>query len=142
MPRAYTRDEILAAVDALVPAFEIVSPRYDRIPFDAPFEAIADCGVNGAMVLGRAVTEGWRTADFADHPVTLTVDGGKVAEGTGALVLGHPCNVLEWSVNALRTRGIGIAAGHLISTGTTTGVVTLKAGQTATADFGRFGRSS
>lgn len=135
------REAILAAIDALLPAFEIVSPRYDRIPFDSPYEAIADCGLNGAMVLGTPVPANrWRSIDLAAYSVRLLVNGVTTGEGTGADVLGHPYNVLEWSVHALHARGITIEAGQIISTGTMTGVVPLTPGQTAVGDFGHLGR--
>lgn len=137
----YSRDEILAAIDALVPAMEIVGPRFNDLLFGRCPTAIADCAVNAGFVLGAPVPE-WRDADLVSHRVRLDVDGKTVAEGTGAAVLGDPLIVLDWAVNHLRNRGIGIEAGQIISTGTTTGIVHLERGQTAIADFGRFGTVS
>lgn len=137
----YTRHEILDAVDALVPAIEIVGPRFDDLLFGRAPTAIADCAVNAGFVLGTPVTQ-WRDLDVVTHHVTLRVDGKIVAEGTGAAVLGSPLVVLDWAVEHLRRRGITIEAGQLISTGTTTGIVHLEPGQTAAADFGALGEVS
>lgn len=139
-PRAepYQRDEVLAAVDALVPAIEIVSPRFEDLLFGRVATAIADCALNAAFVFGRPVS-GWSPGTLPDHPVCLTVDGRVVARGTGANVLGDPITALVWTVETLRRRGIALAAGQIISTGTTTGIVHLEPGQVAIADFGSFG---
>lgn len=139
-PRAarYERTEIIEAIDALVPAIEIVSTRFSSLLFDRVTTAVADCALNAGFVLGAPVAE-WRHLELATHPVRLVVDGHEVAAGTGANVLGHPFNVLDWAVNHLSARGIAVAPGELISTGTTTGIVVLEPGQTAQADFGALG---
>lgn len=139
-PRAtpYTREEVLAAVDALVPAIEIVNPRFETLPFGRGTTAIADCAVNGGLVTGEPVGD-FRDLDLAAHAVRLEVDGEVKAEGTGALVLGDPVTSLLWTINHLSARGITLAPGELISTGTTTGIVYVAPGATAVADFGTLG---
>jgi 2-keto-4-pentenoate hydratase len=134
----YARNDILAAVDAIVPAIELVGPRFKDLLFGRAPTAVADCAVNAGFVLGTPETD-WRGLDLVRHAVRLTVDGKLTAKGTGALVLGDPLNVLDWAVEHLRTRGIAIEAGQLVSTGTTTGVVFLEPGERAIADFGSLG---
>lgn len=134
----YPRAAILDAIDALVPAIEIVGPRFNDLLFGRCPTAIADCAVNAGFVLSAPVAD-WRRIDLVTHRVRLAVDGKTVAEGTGAAVLGDPLTVLDWAVDHLHRRGIDIEAGQLISTGTTTGIVHLDAGQTAIADFGPLG---
>lgn len=138
-PGGYKREEIVAAIDALVPAFELLNPRFVRPPFDNAPAAVADCVLNGAMVLGVAVTD-WRRHDLPSHPVTLSVDGAKKAAGRGGDVLGDPLAVLEWAVGALGRLGIDLHQGEVLSTGTCTGVVQLAAGEIAVGDFGPLGR--
>lgn len=135
----YTRQEILASIDAVVPAIEIVGPRFGDLLFGRAPTAIADCAVNAGFVVGTPVIQ-WREIDLITHPVRLHVDGRLAAEGTGAAVLGDPLVVLDWAVDHLCRRGIAIEAGQLISTGTTTGIVHLEPGQTAVADFGVLGQ--
>jgi 2-keto-4-pentenoate hydratase len=136
----YARAEILAAAEAVIPAFELISPRFAGLPTQSVASAIADCGVNAGEVLGRPVpVADWAALGLPRQPVTLAVNGRVVAEGTGALVLGDPLNVLEWLAGELARQGIGISAGQLVSTGTCTGLVTLKAGETAVASFGDLG---
>jgi 2-keto-4-pentenoate hydratase len=139
--RPYEPHEAAERVSAPIPAIEIVSPRLDHpIRHGAP-SAVADCGVNGALVLGAARLD-WQTLDLATHEVRLEVDGEPKARGTGALVLGHPLNVLAWFVNRYTARGRTLPAGQIVSTGTTTGLVLLEPGQTAVGDFGVLGQVS
>ena len=137
----YGIDEVAERVSAPIPAIEIVSPRLDHpIKHGAP-TAIADCGVNGGLVLGAATLE-WQAIDLATHAVRLVIDGEQKAAGTGALVLGHPLNVLAWFVNRYTSGGRTLPAGQIVSTGTTTGLVILEPGRTAVADFGTLGQIS
>lgn len=134
----YTRDEIVDAIDAIIPAFEIVAPRFAQVPFDDVGSVVADCMLNGAMVLGTPITD-WRGIDVPGHKVRLTIDGAVKGEGTGSDALGDPRNVLDWVVDKLNVAGIGLKKGQILSTGTCTGMVPLKAGETAVADFGPLG---
>lgn len=134
----YGREVILDAVEAVIPAFELVSPRFDTLLQDRVALAAADCGINGGFVLGEDYAD-WRKLDLATHPVRLTVDGEMKGEGTGSNVLGHPFNVLDWLVNALSSRDIDLNAGEIVSTGTCTGIVYLEQGQKAVADYGVLG---
>jgi 2-keto-4-pentenoate hydratase len=136
--KPYQLEEAAERVSAPIPAIEIVSPRLDHpVRHGAP-SAIADCGVNGGLVLGAATLD-WQALDLATHAVRLAVDGEQKAAGTGALVLGHPLNVLAWFVNRYTASGRTLPAGQIVSTGTTTGLVILEPGQTAVADFGSLG---
>jgi 2-keto-4-pentenoate hydratase len=135
----YTREEIIAAIDALIPAFEIVGTRYVQVPYGDAGSVVADCMLNAAMVLGTPVTD-WRGLDIPRHPVRLTIDGVVKGEGTGSDALGDPRNVLDWVAENLRAGGIGLTKGQILSTGTCTGVVPFERGQMAVADFGTLGR--
>lgn len=138
-PAPYTRDEVLAAVDALIPAIEIVGPRFTDLLFGRMPTAVADNTLNAAFVFGSPVTT-WRAAELPAHKVRLSVNDQPAAEGVGADVLGDPVTSLVWTVNHLASRGIALEPGQIISTGTMTGIVILKAGDTATADFGPLGQ--
>lgn len=133
-----SREATLALFDAVIPAFELVGTRFDSLLFHDVATAIADCSLNAAFVMGAPVTD-WRRFEYSTHAVTLRVDGKVRVEGRGANVLGDPLNVLEWAVNHLSGRGISLARGEIISTGTTTGLVFLEPGEVATADFGSIG---
>jgi 2-keto-4-pentenoate hydratase len=139
--KPYRPEEAAERASAPIPAIEIVNARLDHpIRHGAP-AAIADCGVNGGLVLGAAILD-WQALDLAAHEVRLEVDGEPKAAGTGALVLGHPLNVLAWFVNSYTASGRTLPAGQIVTTGTTTGLVILEPGQTAVGEFGVLGQVS
>jgi 2-keto-4-pentenoate hydratase len=140
-PRAggYSETEVLDAVDAMMPAIEIISPRFESIPFGTPGQALADCGVNGGIVLGSPITD-WRGIDYPAHKTSLVVDGKTVVEGTGSLVLGHPFKSLVWLANNVGRLGHTMAKGQVLTTGSMTGIYHVPQGAETVGDFGRFGR--
>ena len=69
----------------------------------------------------------------------FSLNGRKVAEGSGAAVLGHPLEALAWLANDLSGHGIGLKAGQIVTTGTCCGFHPLKAGDEALADYGELG---
>jgi 2-keto-4-pentenoate hydratase len=130
---------VLDAVDAVIPAIEIVSPRLDRLAADSPFELVADFGANGGVVLGKPLAD-FHSLDFATLSATMHIADVPKQQGIGALALGNPLNVLEWLANTLRSSGGGILAGQFVMTGTLTGLHAPAPGETAIADFGELGQ--
>jgi 2-keto-4-pentenoate hydratase len=137
--KRYAREEVLAAIDALIPSIEIISPRFKRLIVDQAPQQIADFFGNGGAVFGTPCKD-WRDIDLALHAVSLSIDGVKRQDGTGALVLGNPLNVVEWLVNALGAHGQTIEKGQFVMTGTMTGLHAPKPGEAAVADFGDLGK--
>jgi 2-keto-4-pentenoate hydratase len=135
----YSEAEVLDAVEAMVPAIEIITPRFESIPFGSAGEALADCGLNGGIVLGTPIAD-WRGIDFPAHATSLVVDGKTVVEGTGALVLGNPLKSLVWLVNGAGRLGHALARGQVLTTGSMTGIYHVELGSLAVGDFGRFGK--
>jgi 2-keto-4-pentenoate hydratase len=70
----------------------------------------------------------------------MIIGGVTRQEGTGALTLGHPLNVLDWLIVALSARGQDIRKGDLVMTGTMTGLHAPEPGEPAVADFGALGK--
>lgn len=129
----YTAAEMADAVEAVVPAIEIVSSGYADWTKVGPAALVADNGSSYGWVHGAATTD-WRVEELTGQTVRLSSNGRTVAEGSGANVEGGPLGVLAW----LASR-VALKAGEVVSTGTTTDVLIAKAGETVTADFGRFG---
>jgi 2-keto-4-pentenoate hydratase len=136
--RPYGKEEVVGAVQALIPAIELIDTRYDSLTDHGGMALIADCGANGGLVLGEELTD-WQRIDLPEHPVTLDVDGERKAEGAGSMVLGSPLEALFWLVTQRVARGAGLRAGEVVTTGTCTGLTLLVPGETAVADFGELG---
>jgi 2-keto-4-pentenoate hydratase len=140
--KAYTVEEVTEAVTSLHPGIELAECRFvhdDRFP---PLPAIlADGAGSGTVCYGPAIAD-WKKRDIAGQEVTLSCNGVVRRKGTAAAALDHPMVPLTWLANELSRTGIGMKAGQMISTGTLTGMLRPKAGETYVADFGPFGQVS
>ena len=141
-PRAepYRDDDVAAAVGFIAPAFEVVAARFEGGLKGNGLLAIADFGGNGMVVQGKPVHE-WRRFDLASHEVRLSINGENTATGHGsALIYGDPIAMVTWLVNQPQLASCGLRAGDIVMTGTCTGLLPLKAGDRAVADFGALGK--
>jgi len=120
----YSREEVGAAVAAVMPAFELVDDRHaDYAQLAAQlFSLIADNVWNAGIVLGVPVTD-WRNLDLAAAHGTMRINDAVVGEGHGRDVMGHPLEALTWLVNMLAKRGKSLPQGTVITTGS---VITTK----------------
>jgi 2-keto-4-pentenoate hydratase len=140
-PRAtpYSVQEVLTAVDALHPAIEVPDSRYQDFSRVGAAQLIADDACANLFVLGPETRADWRSTDLSRHPVRGTVTGKPQRDGSGANVLGDPRAALTWLANELRTLGITLAAGQMVTTGTCMAPLPVEAGDLAVADFGPLG---
>lgn len=136
--KPYTRAEVLAAVDDLHPAIEIVDSRYtDWLKITLP-ELVADMGANGALVVG-VPAKGWRRKDLAKIAVTMKAGGKLVGKGRGADAFGHPLDALAWLANNPPAPE-GLKAGEVVTTGTCTGLHRAGPKDKAVASFDGIGK--
>jgi 2-keto-4-pentenoate hydratase len=138
--KPYTLEEVTEAVASLHPGLELAECRFahdDRFP---PLPAILADGAGGSTLCYGAAIDGWRERDVAGQEVVLLCNGVARRKGTAAAALDHPIVPLAWLANELSRTGIGLKAGQMISTGTLTGMLRPKAGETYVADFGLFGQ--
>jgi 2-keto-4-pentenoate hydratase len=115
-PRAqpYTRGEIEAAIEAVVPAIEIAD---SRCPADAPnLLKLADFMGNGAFISGAPVRD-WRKLDLENLTVTLTHDGSVTERGNSSRILGNPLLAVIALANAQPLPAGGLKRGQIVTTG-------------------------
>lgn len=141
LPRSqpYELAEVLAAIDTLHPAIEIPDSRYENFCIVGSPQLIADNACAHHFVLGAPTTADWRAFDLKSHAVRLLLNGTQVREGVGANVLGDPRLAMTWIANELRSHGIGLLAGQVVTTGTSVVPVPIELGSRVLADFGCFG---
>ena len=140
-PRAkpYSQDEVTEAVASLHPGLELAECRFVHDAAFPPLPAIlADGAGCGTIIYGPAIAD-WKTRDIAGQEVTLTSNGRLRRKGTPADALDHPMAPVTWLANELSRTGVGMKAGQMVSTGTLTGMLAPKPGETYVADFGPFG---
>ena len=114
----WTRETILPYVECAYPALEIADDRNANYADLASsiLTLAADNAWNQGLVLGAAVTSFTPQSLVAARGVAF-IDGVEAGQGTGADVLGHPLDALAWLANHLQHRGLKLAAGHLVTTG-------------------------
>jgi len=110
------REALADAVEAVLPAIEVVDDRYaDFAALGAP-TLLADDFFQAGCVLGAPVAD-WRGLDLAALSGRMLVDGAEVGRGHGRDVLGHPLNALAWLAGTLARRGRGLEAGEFVLLG-------------------------
>jgi 2-keto-4-pentenoate hydratase len=70
------------------------------------------------------------------------LNGQVAATNTAAEVLGNPLNSLAWLANHLGDRGLGLAAGDVVMSGSISTLLRPKAGDIVSARFTRLGAVS
>jgi len=143
---AYSVQEVLDAVGALLPAIEVPDSRFTDFARAGEAQLIADDACAHRFVLGAPAAPGWRSIDLRTHRVTgvtLHADGRRTArEGNGTAVLDDPRVALAWLVNELSSLGVSLKAGQFVSTGTCMVPIDIRPGDRVVADFGVLGQVS
>jgi 2-keto-4-pentenoate hydratase len=129
--------DVLAATAYAVPAIEIIDSRIAEWRIGL-VDTIADNASSGGLVLGGTLTP-VAGLDLSLVGCVLRHNGRIAHTGAGAAVLGSPLQAAAWLANTLGARGVELAAGHVILTGSVTAAVPVTAGDSLTATFDRLG---
>jgi 2-oxo-3-hexenedioate decarboxylase len=124
---------VMAAVDFVLPAVEVIDSRYRDFKFDLK-SVIADNTSSARFVIGgrpRDLDE----LDLRTLGVVLEINGEIKTMAAGAAVMGHPLAAVAMLANHLGARGQEIPAGTFIMTGGVTEAVGVKAGDSVNVRF-------
>lgn len=129
-------EKVLEAIEWLAPSFEIVDCHFDDWKF-GPADSAADFSLHWRLIIGtpqpvRAGDLRELARQLHDCRVTLSRDGKVVEQGVGANALGHPATALAHlaEVLARQAQFEPLAPGEIITTGTLTAAMPIKAGET------------
>lgn len=138
--------DVLNATDYVVPALELIAARSFRIDPNTGYkrnvrDTISDNAANGGIIMGgRAMKP---TAIDLRWVGALLYKNGVIEEsGVAAAVLNHPANGIAWLANKYANFGLSLKAGEVILSGSFTGAVKVKKGDTIHADFKDMGSIS
>ena len=141
-----TREDVLAAAEAVVPSLEILDTRIlrrdpgtgqARITTDT----VADNAANAGIVLGGARNRP-DAQDLRWTSAILRKNGEVVATGLGAAVLDDPVTGIVWLARRMEQYGQRIEAGQVILSGSFIAPIECPPGTQIAADFGAFGSVS
>jgi 2-keto-4-pentenoate hydratase len=129
--------DVLMATKYVVPTLEIIDSRIADWKIGL-VDTIADNGSSAMVVVGDQMTaiDG---IDLRSLGMIFSKNGEMLATGSGAAALGHPAHAVAWLANKLHEFGITLKAGELILPGALSAAITVKAGDTVTAQFGPIG---
>ena len=134
---AATASVVLAATEAVCPAFEVIDSRFRDYGFRLP-DVVADNTSSGRFVLGGMLTPP-AGIDLRLVGCVFEHNGALVATAAGAASLGHPAASVAALVRRLAERGEGLRAGDVILSGGLTAAVPARAGDVFAVTFDRLG---
>ena len=131
---------VMAAVDFVLPAVEVIDSRYRDFKFDLK-SVIADNTSSSRFVVGgrpRDLDE----LDLRTLGVVLEINGEVRTMAAGAAVLGHPLAAVAMLANHLGARGQEIPAGTFVMTGGVTEALAVQPGDAVSVRFQDLGTVS
>ncbi len=130
----WTADEAAALVDTLHVGIEAAGSPLACINDLGPAVVVADFGNNAGLMVGPAIAD-WRRRSLDSMTSETVVNGRSVGKGSAASVPGGPLAALVFTLTRCAERGLPLKAGHYVSTGATTGIHVVRAGDSALAVF-------
>jgi 2-keto-4-pentenoate hydratase len=135
----FTADTVAEAIEAHLPAIEIVDERYLGWETMGAPTLIADDFFAAGCVLGKPVAR-QAAPDLLNVVGRAVINGTEVSRGTGADVLGHPHHALAWLANHLAEQGRHLHAGQIVLTGSLVKTIWLAAGDRVTMELEGLGK--
>ena len=132
--------DVMAAIDYVVPAVELIDSRYRDFKFDLK-SVVADNASSSRFVTGGNPRQA-HEVDMKTLGVVMEINGKVVANGAGAAVLGHPAASVAMLANMLAERDEEIPAGTFVMTGGITAAVAVKAGDSVCVRYQDLGSIS
>jgi 2-keto-4-pentenoate hydratase len=124
----YAQAEVLAAVASVHPAIEIADSRYRDWRARSGLEQAADCGNNGAFILGPA-SAAPATIDQMTVTAEVSIGSARRIAKTGGNTAGNVQRLLTWLANHCAARGTPLRAGDVVTSGSCTGLEIIPGGQ-------------
>jgi len=135
----FTADTVAAAIEAYLPAIEIVDDRYVKWETIGAPTLVADDFFAAGCVLGKPVPRA-AAPDLLAVIGRAVINGVEAGQGTGADVLGHPHRALAWLANHLAAIGKSLRAGEIVLTGSLVKTVWLGAGDRVRMELDGLGK--
>jgi len=124
----YTRSDIMAGISAMLPLIEVVDSRMvDGMNQDTSLK-MADNQSNAGIIIGAPVTEEWQDIDLTRLAVTLHMNGTKVYGDVSNNSIEDVFLLMANMINVAATLGTPVQSGHIITTGSCSGLLFVEPG--------------
>jgi len=134
----YTAAEAAELVDALHVGIELAGSPLPLINVLGPPVVVSDFGNNAGLVLGAEITN-WQRRNADELTCETFIDGHLVGEGGAASIAGGLLSALAFALSRCARRGHPLKRGMLVTTGASTGIHDIVAGQRSRVSFGEWG---
>ena len=133
-----TAAQALSAVEAIVPAMEVIDSRYQNFKFSLE-DVVADNSSSSGLVLGN-----WHSPklDIENLGMVLEFDGREVQIGSSAAILGHPIRSLVAAARLAGEAELELQPGWIIMAGAATAAEAITPGTHISARVEKLGRLS
>ena len=135
-----TREQVLDAVAAIAPAFEVVQMRSDMAA-DLPL-GVADDVAQWGFVTGTALSPYPKDLDLGTISIEMKKNGEVVQQAVGRDVIDDQLEALAWLANHLAEYGRVLEAGQWVMTGSCTKPTPIAKGDTWQTTFSSVGTVS
>jgi 2-keto-4-pentenoate hydratase len=135
----FTAEWVMEAIEAYMPAVEVVDDRYEQWETLGAPTLIADDFFAACCVLGEPRARN-AAPDLLSVNGRALINGSEAGRGTGADVLGHPHQALAWLANHLAEEGVGLHKGQIVLTGSLVKTVWLKPGDHVVMELDGLGK--
>lgn len=130
----WTDEDALKLVEEMLVGVEFAGSPLASINQLGPRVVAADFGNNAGLILGRTVPD-WRDRTDDWPPCEVYVADELVGRGAPSSLPGGPAASLAFLAGACAARGRPLTRGQLVTTGATSGIHDIEAGQTARITF-------
>jgi len=134
----WTAEEAADYVGELLVGVEIAGSPLATINALGPPIVASDFGNNDGQILGTVIAN-WRDVAWEDMPSETVINGVSVGKGGAFSIPGSPLAALAFLLGHVAARGRPLKKGMLVTTGASTGIHDVAAGDVARVDFGPFG---
>lgn len=129
----YSESEAHQLIDALFAGIEMAGSPLATINKLGPTVVVSDFGNNFGLILGPELP--FDPAKVSDMRAETVIDGQSVGTGGLHAMPGGPLAAIGWLAGHLARRGRPLRKGQLISSGATTGIHDIVAGQASVVTF-------
>ena len=139
-PRAlpYSDDEIRAAIGEARFVLELLATRYADKGSATPMEILADAFNNHGLVIGPVVPNIF-SYNLDKLHAKISTPSATLFDEERNHPSGNPMNSIRWLVHFLNSRGQGLQAGQIVTTGSYAGIVDAPLNTPVHAELGGFG---